>query len=285
MEYRVENYRSCERFNGQYPEIYRFLLEAEGLGYNEHFHWGRFAWMQAHSMLEEDKLTSIVLFREESGKLVGMLTYDTFYDDRVYLLHTSSDEELLRRMVDRVLQTEGETIKVNSKDLALMGVLKESGFVRTRKDGSVLELALTGTLEYGLPEGYAISPENFEMDNWQYQLVIHKGFDNPGIPEKWEEAAFNRGPHKDIKTFVLAEDGYCAHCGVWYTEGETAYVEPVVTVPEHRKKGLARAVVYEACKRAGKSGAKRATVLSEQEFYYRIGFRCSSEVYCWEKGR
>lgn len=76
---------------------------------------------------------------------------------------------------------------------------------------------------------------------------------------------------------------YCAHCGLWYTEGDTAYVEPVVTVPQHRGQGLAKAVVYEACNRARKLGAKRATVLSDQAFYYRIGFECSSEVYCWEK--
>jgi hypothetical protein len=32
-------------------------------------------------------------------------------------------------------------------------------------------------------------------------------------------------------------------------------------------------------------GAKRATVLSDQEFYYRIGFTLSSEVHRWEKNK
>lgn len=50
--------------------------------------------------------------------------------------------------------------------------------------------------------------------------------------------------------------------------------------PELRSKGLAKAVIYEACKRAKKMGAKRAIVISDMEFYYRIGFKCSSEVYC-----
>ena len=87
----------------------------------------------------------------------------------------------------------------------------------------------------------------------------------------------------NLKVFAIKECEYCAHCGLWYTEGDTAYVEPVVTVPEHRKLGLARAVIYEACNRARNLGAKRATVLSGQAFYYRIGFECSSEVYRWEK--
>lgn len=66
-----------------------------------------------------------------------------------------------------------------------------------------------------------------------------------------------------------------------YTTGDTAYVEPVATVPEHRKRGLAKTVVYEACSRAHALGAKRAIVLSDQAFYFRIGFTLSSEVYDW----
>ena len=33
-------------------------MEAEKLEYNEHFHWGCFEWMHAHSYLDEEKLTS-----------------------------------------------------------------------------------------------------------------------------------------------------------------------------------------------------------------------------------
>lgn len=124
------------------------------------------------------------------------------------------------------------------------------------------------------------------MDNWQYQMVIYKGFENEGIPEPWCEELINRnGNHinQDLRVFAVKDDEYCAHCGLWFTEGTTAYVEPVATIPEHRMKGLAKAVIYEACKRAKGLGARRATVISDQEFYYRIGFSCSSEVYCWKK--
>lgn len=71
MEYRIEHYKNCERFNEQYQSIYQFLLKAGALDYNEHFHWGRFEWMQAHSFLDEDKLTRIVLFRDENGGCRG----------------------------------------------------------------------------------------------------------------------------------------------------------------------------------------------------------------------
>lgn len=58
MRYKIEIYINRERFNEQYQSIHQFLLEAEKLEYNEHFHWGRFEWMHAHSYLDEEKLIS-----------------------------------------------------------------------------------------------------------------------------------------------------------------------------------------------------------------------------------
>lgn len=287
MHYTIERYQNCVRFNEQYQELYQFLLHAEKLEYNEHFHWGRFEWMHRHSYLDIDRLTSIVIFRDADGEIVGLITYDTSYDDRTYLIHTSEDADLLNAMVDAVLAGEESKaiIKVNSKDDALCAVLQERQFKRTHRDNTVLTLDLSRELEYSLSEDYSISQPGFDVDDWQYQLVIHKGFDNEGIPEKWSDEVLALTPNEnaDLKVFAIAEDIYCAHCGLWYTEGDTAYVEPVVTVPQHRGQGLAKTVVYEACNRARKLGAKRATVLSDQKFYYRIGFECSSEVYCWEK--
>ena len=287
MEYRIERYKNCQRFNEQYESIYQFLLEAEKLEYNEHFHWGRFEWMHTHSYLDEDKLTSIAMFKDENGTIVGLTTYDTGYDDRVYLIHTSSDKMLLEYMVDTVLEAEGDgaVIKANSNDTVICQILQEKGFEKKHRCACILSLDLTNPLDYSMPDAYSMSPQGCVADLWQYQLVIHKGFGNEGIPERWDDEFLKRIPHvnEDLKTFAIANNEYCAHCGLWYSTGNTAYVEPVATVPEHRKQGLAKAVVYEACTRANAFGAKRAIVISDQEFYFRIGFILSSEVYDWER--
>lgn len=287
MEYRTERYQNRERFNEQYQSIYQFLLEAGKQDYNEHFHWGRFEWMHAHSYLDADQLTSIVMFKDESGTIVGLITYDTSYDDRVYLIHTSSDKLLLERMMDTVLASEGcgAVLKVNTKDIVLCRILQEKGFEKKHRCACVLSLDLSNPLAYSLPDAYTMSPQGFAADPWQYQLVIHKGFDNDGTPEKWDYEFLKRIPHANeaLKTFVIARSEYCAHCGLWYTAGDTAYVEPVATVPEHRNQGLAKAAIYEACTRANILGAERAVVVSDQTFYFRIGFTLSSEVYAWVK--
>ena len=52
--------------------------------------------------------------------------------------------------------------------------------------------------------------------------------------------------NEDLKTFAIANKNneYCAHCGLWYSTGDTVYVEPILTVPEHRRQGLAKAVIF-----------------------------------------
>lgn len=287
--YIIEQYKDCNRFNEQYMEIYQFLLKVADAGYNEHFHWGRFEWMMIHTLLDEDKLTSIAVFRDKTGEMVGLVTYDTSYNDRAYLLHSISDKELLRDMVNFVVENEDTTpvVKANSNDIQLCEVLKEQGFVRKNKEESVLQIDLNKDLHYQIPKDYCISSSNFEVDNWKYQLVIHKGFNNDGIPKMWESKFFESTPNynKILKVFAVNEEEYCAHCGVWYTQGNTAYIEPVVTIPNCRKLGLAKAVVYEALARAKTLGAKRAIVLSGQEFYFKIGFNISSDFYAWIKER
>ena len=287
MGYRIERYKDCARFNEQYQRIHRFLVEAGKLDYNEHFHWGRFEWMHAHSYLDEEKLTSIVMFKDEEDTIVGLITYDTSYDDRVYLIHTISDKPLLEKMIDTVLKADGgrAVLKVNGKDTALCRIMQEKGFEKKHRCACVLSLDLSDHLEYDLPDAYTMSPKSFAANPWQYQLVIHRGFNNEGIPEKWDDEFLKGIPHanEELKTFAIAHNEYCAHCGLWYTTGDTAYVEPVATVPEHRKQGLAKAAVYEACMRANLLGAKRAIVVSDLEFYFRIGFTLSSEVYAWQK--
>lgn len=283
--YTIENYRNKNRFNDQYDEIQQFLLNTSDIGYNEHFHWARFEWMMDHTLLDEDKLTTIAIIRNHINEIVGLITYDTGYDDRTYLIHSISDKKLLREMVEYVISHDKKTcIKVNSMDTHLCEILKEYSFFKDNKDDSVLEFDLKKSLEYRIPDEYIISPVDFEIDNWKYQLVLHKGFNHQGIPEKWDDDLFNPSLNSNntLKVFAMNSEEYCAHCGVWYTQGDTAYIEPVVTIPKCRKLGLAKAVIYEAIARAKELGAKRAIVLSRQEFYYKIGFEHSSDFYSWK---
>lgn len=286
--YQVENYKGATRYSTQRFEILRFLQAAADGGYNEHFHWGRFEWMMAHPDLDVEMLPEIALFRDESDELVGVVMYDGNFDDRWYILHSISDEGLLQQMVEYVTKIDvgATTIKANLNDAALCKLLENLGY-KQQYSGSVLQMNLSRNLSFQLPQGFCLNTPSLEIDNWQWRLVIHRGFDNDGIPQAPSAEVAKAQKHLEgseyIKVFAIKDGEYIAHCGVWYHGGDTAYIEPVATVPEYRGKGLGKAVVYEAVNRAKEQGAKRAIVLSDQKFYLCIGMAKSSEVGTWVK--
>ena len=285
--YSVENY-SNTRFNVQFKEIRNFLQKNADTGFHEHFHWGRLDWMMAHSYLDVERLPENALFRDKGGSLVGVVMYDTDFEDRWYVLHSISDECLLRQMIGYVIKKETDTavIKANLSDTALCNLLVKEGFEKRYSD-SVLEIALSENLSFQIPQGFSLNTPESAIDNWQWQLVTYRGFGHEGTPPKQSKEVAEAQKHLEIaeyiKVFIIRGGEYVAHCGVWYDGGDTAYIEPVVTVPEHRGKGLGKAVVYEAVNRAKKRGAKRAIVLSDQKFYIHLGMTRSSEIGTWVK--
>jgi predicted N-acetyltransferase YhbS len=73
-------------------------------------------------------------------------------------------------------------------------------------------------------------------------------------------------------------------CIAWWDEhNRIAMLEPVGTVPEHRRKGLARAVVLEAIRRVAALGVEKVFVGSDQEFYLSLGFELKYARHDWEK--
>jgi predicted N-acetyltransferase YhbS len=83
-------------------------------------------------------------------------------------------------------------------------------------------------------------------------------------------------PHLNSYLHTVAEnqDGeYVAYCGSWYDQKtDYAYIEPVCTIPEYRKKGLGRVVLLESLKRCYSLGAKKTYVISDDYFYKSLGF-------------
>lgn len=277
--YTIEKYDFLpERFAGQYSDVNHFLTTFADSGINEHFHWGRFDWMMTSPDLDKEMISRMAFFKDENGKTAGLVLFDTSYEDRWYLLHTDTDQELFRKMVEYVINIDGnETIiHVNKSDKPLCDFLENKGFVGQHSE-SVLEMPLIGQkLNYILPDDFKMV---YEPNEYKWRQVIWRGFNNDGEPEVPNEETAKDDSY--IKVFAEKHGVYTAHCGVWYDGGETAYIEPVVTLPKYRKKGLGKAVVYEAVNIAAERGAKRAIVLSEQAFYFRIGMTISSEVKKW----
>ena len=169
-----------------------------------------------------------------------------------------------------------------------LGRFTRKGYLRTSTDEYVLLFDCSKKLLYKLDNEFSITDYYTDKNIDKYVAVIHKGFGNDGEPAiGLKEEDFPAKPHENPKlaVFLVTPNGdYVAHCGTWYnSDTEICYVEPVVTIPEFRGHGLGKAVVYESINRCIQLGAKKAIVISNQQFYYRIDFEKYSVCNLWEK--
>jgi hypothetical protein len=122
--------------------------------------------------------------------------------------------------------------------------------------------------EAGIPEGYSIRPlggvDELPARSWASWRGFHP--DEPDEDyEGWEwYHNIQRCPlyRRDLDIVAVAPGGEIASfCTVWYDDvTRTAYTEPVATVPEHLRRGLARATITEGWRRARRLGAVRVFV-------------------------
>jgi len=142
-----------------------------------------------------------------------------------------------------------------------------------------------------LPDGYhlqSMADEGSDID--KRRKVFGVGFNHPD-PKDWPSRLSYQGLqqapnyHSDLDIYVVAPDGeYVACCIGWWDEvNKIASLEPVATDPAYRRKGLARAAVYETIRRTAKLGAKRVFVGSGQEFYLSLGFELTYPAHHWVK--
>lgn len=292
---RFLNYSDEERFGENYNMLSQFFEKYTGNGLQENWHIGRLDWMLNHEYTNPKLLNLIGIWAEEN-EAVGTVIFDTDYPP-VYFLCKPGYEHLYEDMyqyAEKVFKTDkwcenGYWLKtvIKDEDVVQAKFLKDKGFVFDGYPEDILELKCNAKnkFDYLLPKDFTITTFETEKNYEKYAELLYKGFDHEGEEEAdvtYESVAF-REPHwnDSLKILVKSSNGeWVCHCGIWYVPGDaTAYIEPVVTIPKYRKMGLAKAAIYEAVNRCADLGAKRAIVISDMDFYYKIGFKKSSHNY------
>ena len=144
---------------------------------------------------------------------------------------------------------------------------------------------------YTLPQGYRLQSMADDNDLDRRRKAFGLGF-NHLDPRDWPSLLSNQELQKapdyrqELDLYVIAPDGeFASFCIAWWDErNRIAMLEPVGTVPEHRRKGLARAVVLEAIRRVATLGVEQVFVGSDQAFYLSLGFELTYATHHWEKG-
>ena len=257
-----------------------------------HYLWARWVWQFGPYM--NKKYLSHIGVAEDNGKIVGLATYENDLGE-AYICVDNDYAWLKPELIDYAvcnLSFNGKLrITVPDGDLYFQQAAVQKGFIATTQKSAVARIDADNTA-YDLPDGYTImsfADRGFDVE--KYYKSIWKGFDNKRERNEVEfEHMRKRGgfnaPHLDLnlRVLVVAPNGdYAAHCGMWCLPGSRyAYIEPVFTLPEYRRKGLGKAAVLEGVKRCSTLGAKEAYVLSSQQFYYSIGFYPIQNETWWE---
>ena len=266
-----------------YEALCDFLIELNKEDRSHiNWNWARLEWMIEHPEFDKSLKGSIGLWRD-GGRIVGAAVYDMYFGE-AFCGALPEYGDLYPKILDyawRELRDEnGLGIAVCDENGAEINALKAAGFVPANQTETVMTAALDRPFDAPLPEGYSLKEVDPVRDTEALQWLFWQGFDHGEDREEFEKeekTVSGIRPHfrSDLSLAAVGPDGeLAALAGLWFREGtDYAYVEPVCTVPAHRGRGLAKALLYEAMKRARALGAKKAYVISEMDFYGKLGFR------------
>ena len=188
-------------------------------------------------------------------------------------------------------------IEVFEYDSPRKRLLAKRGFEKTQ-DGWVVRRMRFGNRALPPPDlaaGYLLRttrPEDMG-DCQRIADVLNLGFDRPGFHTAEEVNNFiTQSPsfRHDLNLVAEAPDGsFAAHVGVTYDDANRRGIfEPVCTAPGHRRKNLARSLMFEGLYRLRALGAADVYVatgdaVAANALYESVGFTEAYQGYNWRK--
>lgn len=281
---------------GDYGKLHDFLVESG----NTEYTYARFDWMMTNwPYLEAQYLERIGLW-EDDGKILGAVLFDHSLDV-LYPMVLPGYEYLYPAMYDyakgNMVKEAHPELLIYAKDTntALQKVLRQKGMLPTEEKEAVAAFDLSGEIPSSkIPAGFHITSLEEHRDYGQYMKCMFRGFGHEENGEIFSFTEENQADcrkayercHVDLSLKISAVDTegiYAAHAGLWFDKASRiALVEPVCTIPECRRMGLAREAVFEGLRRVRTMGAKIAVVGSDQPFYYALGFVPHSTGTVWK---
>lgn len=258
----------------------------------------RWEYMHHHPLIANVDLTAIGL-AVDGDRLVGVVHPE---DTPAFCYLQAGRDDVKPLLVEwaethlggwsRSLEREALGCYVDDTDTALREVLAARGYAQTRWGEHSARLPLLPSLPYrALPDGYRLQSLADENDLERINRVLWRGFNHPGPAPDDEipgRVLGQSAPHfrKDLTIVAVAPDGaYASYAGMWFVpENNVAYVEPVATDPDHRRRGLGSAAVLESLRRVRSLGADVAWVGSDQAFYTAMGFEVVAHSTLWVRG-
>ena len=247
------------------------------------WHVARFDYARWHACLNVAgaALEDVALLWEEGGEVVGLVMPDGGPGEAHLSLHplhatAALEAEMLDAAEARLSEASDDgwrlVVWTMADDGRRRAELERRGYVR---QGAV-ETQWRRRLDRPLPPapiapGYVVRPVGAGLELlercYASGLAFHEG-DTRVAVENRDDPAWYRNVQtaplyrRDLDLVAVAPDGaIAAFCTVWFDDvTRSAYLEPVATVPAHRRRGLGRAVATEGLRQARRLGADLALV-------------------------
>ena len=285
MKLTMRNYQSEE----DYCRIREFLRKVMITNERRELSWHvarlDYWWWFINPDIEKIALEeNVFLWENESGEIATVLNPEgrgqAFLQAHPGFRTPELDEEMIALAEERLSVTNKDgqrvlQIFVDSQDTTHRQILSQRGFERVEEAGNQ-EYQHRRSLDEALPDvpqiaGYMIRPmgDGLELLERCYASGlgfhdddIHIARDNRDHPEWYHGIQSAPTYRRDLDIVAVAADGSVASfCTAWFDDvSRTAYLEPVATVPAHRKRGLGKAVILEALHRLKRMGCKVAFV-------------------------
>jgi len=266
-----------------YWQIRAFLREVFTLNGLREFSWhvarlDYWRWHVLMNCLEIDSLDGLVyIWETNEGQIAAVLNPEgagdaclqIHPDYRSIALETEMITAAEKKLaVDRDGQ-QVLSVWANPDNSVRKEILKQRGYTKGKWTESQWRRDLDVPIpEVRTPDGYTIRSlgdvDEILARSWASWRSFHP--DEPDEDYEGWEWYFNiqRCPlyRRDLDIVAVAPSGEIASfCTIWYDDAtRSAYIEPVATVPEHLRRGLARATITEGLHRLQRMGAMRAFV-------------------------
>jgi mycothiol synthase len=235
-------------------------------------------WHLAANCQGRDSIDDVVfLWEDADGEIAAVANPESAAEAHLQVHPELCTPELVEEAIslaeDRLAgRREGKNVLAvwsDAQDAQRLAILKHRGYTK----GKWVEHQWRRDLDEPIPDvslapGYTVRAlgdvDELPARSWASWRGFHP--DEPDEAyEGWEwYLNVQRCPlyRRDLDIVAVAPGGEIASfCTFWYDDvTRSAYIEPVATVPEHQRRGLARAVLNEGLLRLQRMGATRAFV-------------------------
>lgn len=253
-------------------ELRAFLVKSYA-GNLKPFNW-RLAltenWIYASRYLEPPEYFTdrVRLWRNASGELLGFVIRGTnWINIQVDYDYRSLEAEILDWVENHPMPgQESFSTMVYDWDFERQKLLSERGYqnLGAIEDVRIYDLARPYP-PILLPPGYRFS-SMAEYGNHAERVDLENCVWNASLDEAWFRGKSSAPSYSfDWDLLAVSPEGkLAAYSLVWlYPQNQTAEIDPVGTHPDHRQRGLSRALVLESFRRMVENGIRHAYIASE----------------------